>query len=260
MVREARVTSTGEPSGKECTLYKSWLCTQGLGFWPVWVYNVAYSVRPQTLQSPQYTASTATTLTTTASVISTEAAAATLVDLATSTTTECPPSVTTIAVSSGTLRPTNCHNNLLRKLASSHYQRELHHSPDFHSNTSPAVIELPLQEFKTSPTSGAKTRPNCISAVQEPPIYTPSENTEGLVKEEETRSPPPLSHKGIPSIPDPPPPPKTLPTPPCNQISTSTGILCQQGCPQTPGTMKNEYRYRRSQCDALCVQTCNLCS
>ena len=264
------------------------------------------------MQPPQYTASTATTSTTTAPSTSTKATAATLADPPTSTSTECPPNVTTNAVSSGTLRPNNNHNNLLRKLASSHYQSYttaltvtiavgcfllllnilifagIYHQRDrggsgghfgdkkkeelaeagscssssgdghhfeskhalvdhvvlaasqqhLHPSASAAAIELPLQEFRSSPTSGTKTRPNCISSVQQPPIYTPSENTEAPVEEQETQSPSPSPRRSSPSIPDPPPPPKTLPPPSCNQISSSVGILRQQGCPQTPGTMK----------------------
>lgn len=89
-----------------------------------------------------------------------------------------------------------------------------------------AAIELPLQEFKTSPTSGI----NCTSAVQKPPSYVPSDNPE----KQNTQSP----HLNSPSIPHPPPPPRTLPPSQCNQIGASGGILRQQGCPQTPGSMK----------------------
>ena len=285
-------------------------------------------MRPQTLQPPQYTASTATTSTTTAPSTSTKATAATLADPTTSTSTECPPNVTTNAVSSGTLRPTNNHNNLLRKLASSHYQSYttaltvtiavgcfllllnilifagIYHQRDrggsgghfgdkkkeelaeagscssssgdghhfeskhalvdhvvlaasqqhLHPSASAAAIELPLQEFRSSPTSSTKTRPNCISAVQQPPIYTPSENTEAPVEEQETQSPPLSPRQSSPPIPDPPPPPKTLPPPTCNQISSSVGILRQQGCPQTPGTMK-----KRVQIQEISVW-CIMCS
>lgn len=75
--------------------------------------------------------------------------------------------------------------------------------------SSSTMVDLPLQEFKSSPPSGARRSSNC------PPIYC---------------DPPEVTS---PSIPEPPPPPKAQP-PQCNQ----SGILRQQGCPQTPSTMK----------------------
>ncbi|KDR15094.1 Neuroligin-1 [Zootermopsis nevadensis] len=276
-------------------------------------------VRPQTLKRPilppQYTASTANTTatTTTNTTPSTKASLATAADPATSTTTECPPNITTNVVSPGSLQPSNNHNNLLQKLASSHYQSYttaltvtiavgcfllllnilifagIYHQRDrgssghfgdkkkeelaeagscssssedghhfeskhalmdhimlstsqqhIHSSAAGAAIELPLQEFKTSPTSSAKTRPNCTSVMQQqqPPSYAHSKNTEAPVKEQGTQSPPLPPQPNSPSIPDPPPPPRNLPPSLCNQISAGGGILRQQGCPQTPGTMK----------------------
>lgn len=91
------------------------------------------------------------------------------------------------------------------------------------SSAPAAAIQLPLQEFKTS---GA----NCTSGVQKPPSYVPSDYPE----KQKTQPP----HLSSPSIPHPPPPPRTLPPPQCNQIGASGGILRQQGCPQTPGSMK----------------------
>ncbi|PNF25260.1 hypothetical protein B7P43_G13158, partial [Cryptotermes secundus] len=268
------------------------------------------SVRPQTLQrpnlAPQHTSSTVMTPTTAAPSTSTKT------DPASSTTTECPPNVTSNTVNSGTLRPGSNHNNLLRKLASSHYQSYttaltvtiavgcfllllnilifagIYHQRDrggsgghfgdkkkeelaevgscssssgdghhfeskhalvdhvvlstsqqhLHPSASAAAIELPLQEFKTSPTSGTKTRPNCTNTEQQPPSYDPSENTEPPAEKQNTQAPPLPPHLTSPSIPDPPPPPKTLPPSQCNQIGASGGILRQQGCPQTPGSMK----------------------
>lgn len=275
-------------------------------------------MRPQTLQRPnlppQYTASTATTTTTTTTAPSTKATSATAADPTTSTTTECPPNITSNAVSPGTLRPNSNHNNLLRKLASSHYQSYttaltvtiavgcfllllnilifagIYHQRDrgssgghfgdkkkeelaeagscssssgdghhfdskhalvdhvvlsssqqhIHPSASGAAMELQLQEFKTSPASSTKTRPNCTSVMQQqqPPSYAHSENMEASVEEQGTQSPPLPPHLSSPSIPEPPPPPKTLPPSQCNQISAGGGILRQQGCPQTPGTMK----------------------
>jgi hypothetical protein len=74
-----------------------------------------------------------------------------------------------------------------------------------HLSASAVAIELSLQEFKTLTWSGTKTMPNCISAVKQPPIYTPSENTEASVEEEETQSPPLPPYQTSPSIPDPSP-------------------------------------------------------
>ncbi|PSN54244.1 hypothetical protein C0J52_09242 [Blattella germanica] len=259
------------------------------------------SVRPQTMQRPnmaQQFPTTTTTTTTQTPPPTTTTRAPPATDSASSsgsssTTTECPPNVTTNTASTG--RPNHNHN-LLRKLASSHYQsyttaltvtiavgcfllllnilifagiyhqrdrggsgghfgdkkkEELaeagscssssgdgHHFESKHalvdhvvlsgshpSATSAASVELPLQEFKTSPTN----RPNCTSV--QPPGYN---NPEQAPEAQETEAPPLTS----PSIPDPPPPPKNQPPSQCNQIGASGGILRQQGCPQTPGTMK----------------------
>lgn len=229
-------------------------------------------------------------------------------------------------MSGGTLRPSNNHNSLLRKLASSHYQSYttaltvtiavgcfllllnilifagIYHQRDrggsgghfsdkkkeemvevgscssssgdghqfeskhalvdhvvlstsqqhVHPSASAAVIELPLQEFKTSPTSGTKTRPNCTSAVQQPPSYIPSDSTEAAAEKQNTQS----QHVTSPSIPHPPPPPRTLPPSQCNQIGASGGILRQQGCPQTPGSMKK--RVQIQEISVWCDQVWNL--
>ena len=237
---------------------------------------------------------TTTTTTTAAPPPTTSTRTAPVTDAASSsgsssTTTECPPNVTTNTASTG--RPNHNHN-LLRKLASSHYQSYttaltvtiavgcfllllnilifagIYHQRDrggsgghfgdkkkeelaeagscssssgdghhfeskhalvdhvvlsaSHPSASASTVELPLQEFKTSPTN----RPNCTSV--HPPGYDKPEHP----PEAQETAPPPLTS---PSIPDPPPPPKNQPPTQCNQIG---GILRQQGCPQTPGTMK----------------------
>lgn len=296
-------------------------------------------VRPQTLKRPilppQYTASTANTTatTTTNTAPSTKASLATAADPATSTTTECPPNITTNVVSPGSLQPSNNHNNLLQKLASSHYQSYttaltvtiavgcfllllnilifagIYHQRDrgssghfgdkkkeelaeagscssssedghhfeskhalmdhimlstsqqhIHSSAAGAAIELPLQEFKTSPTSSAKTRPNCTSVMQQqqPPSYAHSKNTEAPVKEQGTQSPPLPPQPNSPSIPDPPPPPRNLPPSLCNQISAGGGILRQQGCPQTPGTMKKRVQIQEISVWCACSNVTNV--
>ena len=74
------------------------------------------------MQPPQYADNIATTAKMTAPSSSKKATAATLADLATSTSTECLPNVTTNSVSSVTLWPYNNYNNLLHKLTSSNYQ------------------------------------------------------------------------------------------------------------------------------------------
>nr|CAD7570841.1 unnamed protein product [Timema californicum] len=103
-----------------------------------------------------------------------------------------------------------------------------------HPSASGAMVDLPLQEFKCSPTSGAKSRLNCPSGVatlQQPPSYAPNKEEPPVPQ---TQQPTNLTS---PSIPEPPPPPKTQPPSQCNQVSGG-GILRQQGCPQTPGMMK----------------------
>jgi hypothetical protein len=59
-----------------------------------------------------------------------------------------------------------------------------------HPSASAAAIELPLQEFKTWPTSGTKTRLNCTNTEQQPPSYDPSENTEPPAEKQNTQAPP----------------------------------------------------------------------
>lgn len=226
---------------------------------------VAGSVRPQSLQRPYLpiTATTTTTsFTTTTSTTPSTAFRSSALNL---TTTECPPNATSTTLES---RP-NSHN-LLRKLASSHYQSYttaltvtiavgcfllllnilifagIYHQRDRSSNdkkkrkkkeeltevnsyssssgdievkqnlaknphmtSTSTMVELPLEEFKSSPPSVSRRSSNC------PPVYC---------------NPPEVTS---PSIPDPPPPPKAQP-PQGNQ----SGILRQQGCPQTPNTMK----------------------
>lgn len=230
---------------------------------------VSGSVRPQSLQRPSIP--TTTTTTTTLSPPETTATSPTTTKRGDLTTTECPPNATSTTLES---RPNS--NNLLRKLASSHYQSYttaltvtiavgcfllllnvlifagIYHQRDRSSNekrkkkrekekeelaevnssssssgdaeakqalvesmsshcmtSSSTMVDLPLQEFKSSPPSGARRSSNCPPSYCNPP---------------EVKSP---------SIPDPPPPPKAQP-PLCNQ----SGILRQQGCPQTPSTMK----------------------
>lgn len=192
-----------------------------------------------------------------------------------STTTECPPN-STAGPAADSVRPANSQN-LLRKLASSHYQSYttaltvtiavgcfllllnilifagIYHQRDRASSEKKqkkkeelvdgnscssssgdaeikhpltetniggcsTVVELPLQEFKSSPPSGSKRMTNCTTNL--PPGYcsNPSESSATLTS---------------PSIPEPPPPPKAQPPLMCN-----TGILRQQGCPQTPSQMK----------------------
>ncbi|KAG8285123.1 Carboxylesterase [Homalodisca vitripennis] len=223
------------------------------------------SVRPQSLQRPSIPTTTTTTSTTPPPQVTTRTPATTRrTDV---TTTECPPNATSTTLES---RPNS--NNLLRKLASNHYQSYttaltvtiavgcfllllnvlifagIYHQRDrssgekkkkkkeelaevnscssssgdaeakqalvesmssHHMTSSSTMVDLPLQEFKSSPPSGARRGSNC------PPIYC---------------DPPEVTS---PSIPEPPPPPKAQP-PQCNQ----SGILRQQGCPQTPSTMK----------------------
>ncbi|XP_068081136.1 neuroligin-1-like [Anabrus simplex] len=105
-----------------------------------------------------------------------------------------------------------------------------------HPSASGVMVELPLQEFKSSPTSGVK-RANCTGPVmiQQPPSYVVAPN-EPISTTATTTVEEPLTS---PSIPEPPPPPKAQPPTACNQTpSGGGGILRQQGCPQTPGTMK----------------------
>lgn len=94
-----------------------------------------------------------------------------------------------------------------------------------HKISSGSIVEMSLQEFKSSPPSGVK-KPNCTNPL--PPSYDPPPDPLKM-----HRSNPPMLSS--PSIPEPPPPPKTQP-PLCSQLSG--GILRQQGTPQTPGCSK----------------------
>lgn len=223
------------------------------------------SVRPQLQQRPNFPPPPTTT------PVSTQATTTrtpTVPKRPEMTTTECPPNASTPTPEG---RPNS--NNLLRKLATSHYQSYttaltvtiavgcfllllnvlifagIYHQRDrssnekkkkkkeelaeinscssssgdadgkqalaevlvgHHMSASSTMVELPLQELKSSPPSGARRGSNCPPLYSDPPEVVTS-----------------------PSIPEPPPPPKAQP-PQCNQ----TGILRPQGCPQTPSTMK----------------------
>lgn len=230
-------------------------------------------MRPQSLQRPNLP--TPPTTTTTQQPTTTASTTHRTETISISTTTECPPNATS-GPAADTVRPANSQN-LLRKLASSHYQSYttaltvtiavgcfllllnilifagIYHQrdrastdkkkkkkeelaevnscssssgdietkqalPESNSGGCSTIVELPLQEFKSSPPSGAKRMLNCTSNL--PPGYCmdPQESSDTLTS---------------PSIPEPPPPPKAQPPLMCN-----TGILRQQGCPQTPSQMK----------------------
>ncbi|GLH02501.1 Neuroligin-1 [Gryllus bimaculatus] len=110
-----------------------------------------------------------------------------------------------------------------------------------HLHRGGGTVELPIQEFKASPTAALKRQllQAQQQAQQEQHQQQQQQQQQQFVNPGPSpRGSPPPTRLTSPSIPDPPPPPKHQPPTLCNQAGASGGILRQQGCPQTPGTMK----------------------